>query len=80
MDGHDLLFGLPQSEIERIKAEGVKHEDLKRMMAYGERTSLFVPKSEDYLEDQQVIELLSKGYNLKKKLIIGSNYLLVFEK
>lgn len=78
MDGHDLLYGVPQSEIERIKAEGVKHE--KDLLKSQDRIILSVAKNENYMDNSQVIDLLSKGYTLEKKLALAGSFQLVFQK
>ena len=78
MDGHDLLYGVPQSEIERIKAEGVKHE--KDLLKSQDRIILTVAKNENYMDNPQVMDLLSKGYTLEKKLALACSFQLVFQK
>ena len=75
MDGHDLLYGIPQSEIDEIKAEGQKLQYLSN-----DRIILTVAKDVNCMDNPQVIDLLSQGYSLKKKLALAGSYQLVFEK
>lgn len=75
MDGHDLLYGIPRSEIDKIKVEGQRHQYLS-----DNRIILTVAKDENYMDNPQVIDLLSQGYGLKKKLALAGSYQLVFER
>ena len=79
MDGKDLLFGIPQSEIIKIKTEGVSHKEIMGNMKSDNRVILTVKKDENYMVNPNVIDLLSKGYVLKKEIKLGSVQL-VFEK
>lgn len=79
MDGKDLLYGIPQSEIEKIKAEGVSRKEMMGNMKSDNRVILTVKKDENYMVNPNVIDLLSKGYVLKKEIKLGSVQL-VFEK
>lgn len=74
MDGHDLLYGVPQSEIDKIIVEGQKQQYLS-----DNRILLTVAKDENYMDNPQVIDLLSQGYSLKKKIALAGSYQLVFE-
>ena len=79
MDGKDLLYGIPQSEIEKIKDEGVSRKEMMGNMKSDNRVILTVKKDENYMVNPNVIDLLSKGYVLKKEIKLGSVQL-VFEK
>lgn len=80
MDGKDLLYGKPQSEIEKIKAEGVSQKEMMGNMKSDSRVILTIKKDENYMENPNVIDLLSKGYALKKEIKLVSSIHLVFEK
>lgn len=80
MDGKDLLYGIPQSEIEKIKAEGVSHKEMMGNMKSDSRVILTIKKDENYIKNPNVIDLLSKGYILKKKNKLTGSIQLVFEK
>lgn len=80
MDGKDLLYGVPQSEIEKIKAEGVSQKEMMGNMKSDSRVILTIKKDEDYMENPGVIDLLSKGYALKKEFKLAGSIQLVFEK
>lgn len=80
MDGKDLLYGVPQSEIEKIKAEGVSQKELISKMKSDNRVILTIKKDENYKKNPNVIDLLSKGYVLKKEIKLAGSIQLVFEK
>ena len=80
MDGKDLLYGIPQSEIEKIKAEGVSQKKMMSDMKSDSRAVLTIKKDENYMENPNVIDLLSKGYVLKKEIKLVGSIQLVFEK
>ena len=80
MDGKDLLYGIPQSEIEKIKAEGVSRKEMMGNMKSDNRVILTVKKDENYMVNPNVIDLLSKGYVLKKEIKLVGSIQLVFEK
>lgn len=80
MDGKDLLYGVPQSEIEKIKAEGVSHKEMMGDMKSDSRVILTIKTEENYKENSDVIDLLSKGYVLKKEIKLVGSIQLVFEK
>jgi hypothetical protein len=80
MDGKDLLYGIPQSEIEKIEAEGVSHKNMMGDMKSDSRVILTIKTEENYKENPDVIDLLSKGYVLKKENKLVGSIQLVFEK
>lgn len=80
MDGKDLLYGVPQPEIEKIKAEGVSQKEMIGNMKSDSRVILTIKTEENYKENSDVIDLLSKGYVLKKEIKLVGSIQLVFEK
>ena len=80
MDGKDLLYGVPQPEIEKIKAEGVSQKGMIGNMKSDSRVILTIKTEENYKENPDVIDLLSKGYALKKEFKLVGSIQLVFEK
>jgi len=80
MDGKDLLYGVPQSEIEKIIAEGVNYKETMGNMESDTRVISTFKTEENYKENPDVIDLLSKGYVLKKEIKLVGSIQLVFEK
>ena len=55
MDGKDLLYGVPQPEIEKIKAEGVSQKEMIGNMKSDSRVILTIKTEENYKENSDVL-------------------------
>ena len=73
-NGHDLLS---MEEGDKIRANGVRHELLANNR---DKIIISTENLDNYSDNPQVKELLSKGYQLKAKLKLAGSYQLVFEK